>query len=88
MLPKAAIAEEPASSAIVSRSPGGKETPGKSPARLNWVKPSGSSVTVAVDRTSPHSLSPRRGMRCSSGKTCVWTHYRYSTELVLAEGLK
>jgi hypothetical protein len=24
----------------------------------------------------------------ADGKTCVWTHYRYSTELVLAEGLK
>jgi hypothetical protein len=24
----------------------------------------------------------------ADGKTCVWTHMRYTTELVLAEGLK
>jgi hypothetical protein len=24
----------------------------------------------------------------ADGKTCVWTHMRYTTELVLAEGLR
>jgi hypothetical protein len=38
--------------------------------------------------------SPRTGgavltiLFSADGKTCVWTHIRYSTELVLAEGLK
>ncbi len=39
-------------------------------------------------------LNPRTGGAISTtlfsadGKTCVWTHHRYSTELVLAEGLR
>src|SRR5215471_11473233 len=56
MLPTAAICADPASSEIVSDSPGGKEAPGKSADKVRSVKSNGCRASSVVERTSP----PRR----------------------------